>query len=97
VPAPEPSGSRSVILDTGMLTVNGGLRIHLARQLADAIQADPLARQYYGKPPLREVILLPNGAQAPARKYLDWHRQKIFVNGPLLLRRDHVGSHPASA
>src|SRR5207244_9395929 len=28
--------------DTGMLTVNGGLRIHLARQLADAIQTDPL-------------------------------------------------------
>jgi putative restriction endonuclease len=89
--------AHDVAFDTGMLTVNGGLRIHLARQLADAIQADPLARQYYGKPPLREVILLPDGAQAPARKYLDWHRQKIFVNGSHLLRRDHVGSHPASA
>jgi hypothetical protein len=70
--------AHDVAFDTGMLTVNGGLRIHLARQLADAIQADPLARQYYGQPPLREVILLPEGAQAPARKYLDWHRQKIF-------------------
>jgi len=30
------------------------------------------------------VILLPDGAQAPARKYLDWHRQRIFVNGSLL-------------
>jgi putative restriction endonuclease len=42
-----------VAFDTGVLTVNGGLRIHLARQLADAIQTDRLARQYYGKPPLR--------------------------------------------
>jgi putative restriction endonuclease len=71
--------AHDVAFDTGMLTVNGGLRIHLARPLADAIQTDPLARQYYGRPPLREVILLPQGAQAPARKYLDWHHQKIFV------------------
>ena len=60
-------------------TVNGGLRIHLARPLATAIQRDPMARQYYGRPPLREVILLPEGAQAPARKYLDWHREKVFI------------------
>jgi putative restriction endonuclease len=63
--------AHDVAFDTGMLTVNGGLRIHLARPLADAIQIDLLARQYYGRPPLREVILLPQGAQAPARKYLD--------------------------
>jgi hypothetical protein len=62
-----------------MLTVNGGLRIHLARPVADAIQNDPLARQYYGRPPLREVILLPDGAPPPARKHLDWHRQKVFT------------------
>jgi hypothetical protein len=30
--------------DTGMIAVNGGLRIHLAPSLADAVQADPLAR-----------------------------------------------------
>lgn len=71
--------AHDVAFDTGMLTVNGGLRIHLARPLADAIQTDPLARQYYGRPPLRETLLLPQGAQAPASKYLDWHRQKIFI------------------
>jgi putative restriction endonuclease len=65
--------------DTGMLTVNGGLRIHLARPLEDAVRADSLTRQYYGQPPLREALLLPEGARAPARKYLDWHRQKVFV------------------
>jgi putative restriction endonuclease len=71
--------ARDVAFDTGMLTISGGLRIHLARPLADAVQTDPLARQYYGRPPLREVLLLPGGAQPPARKYLDWHRQKVFV------------------
>jgi len=38
--------AHDVAFDTGMLTVNGGLRIHLARPLAEAIQTDPLARQY---------------------------------------------------
>jgi hypothetical protein len=47
--------------------------------LAQAVQSDQLARQYYGQPPLREVLLLPEGAQAPAVKYLDWHRRKVFV------------------
>jgi putative restriction endonuclease len=61
------------------MAVNGGLRIHAARSLSDAPAADPLARQYYGRPPLRATLLLPADAQPPAPKYLDWHRQKIFV------------------
>ena len=71
--------AHDVAFDTGMLTVNGGLRIHLARPLAQAVQNDQMARQYYGRPPMREVVLLPEGAQAPAVKYLNWHLQKVFV------------------
>jgi putative restriction endonuclease len=71
--------AHDVAFDTGLLAVNGGLRIHVARSLSDATAADPLARQYYGRPPLRQTLLLPADAQPPARKYLDWHRQKIFV------------------
>ncbi len=70
--------AHDVAFDTGLLTVNGGLRIHVARALADATRTDPLARQYYGRPPLCDTLLLPTGAQAPGRKYLDWHRQNIF-------------------
>ncbi len=70
--------AHDVAFDTGMLTVNGGLRIHMASSLAAAVQDDPLARQYYGEPPLRQLLLLPPGAQKPAQKYLDWHRRKIF-------------------
>ena len=68
-----------VAFDTGLLAVNGGLRIHVARSLADAVRSDEMARQYYGRPPLREVLLLPPEAMTPASKYLAWHRQEIFV------------------
>jgi putative restriction endonuclease len=68
-----------VAFDTGLLAVNGGLRIHVARSLSNATATDPLARQYYGRPPLLETLLLPDGAQPPAGKYLDWHRQNIFM------------------
>ncbi|HET9897622.1 MAG TPA: HNH endonuclease [Streptosporangiaceae bacterium] len=71
--------AHDVAFDTGLLTVNGGLRIHVARPLADAARDDPLTRQYYGRPPLLSALLLPPGAQAPARRYLDWHREKIFL------------------
>ena len=70
--------AHDVAFDTGLITVNGGLRIHMTRALAEAVRTDPMARQYYGRPPLSEVLILPLGAQAPATKYLDWHRQKIF-------------------
>jgi putative restriction endonuclease len=66
-----------VAFDICLLTVNGGLRIRVARSLADAVRTDQMARQYYGQPPLRESLLLPAGALAPAPKYVDWHRQKI--------------------
>jgi putative restriction endonuclease len=71
--------AHDVAFDTGLLSVNGGLRIHIARSLADAVQVDPMARQYYGQPPLRSTLILPAGSHAPARKYLDWHRQNVFV------------------
>src|ERR1022692_369485 len=71
--------AHDVAFDTGLLSVNGGMRIHVTRRLAEAVHADPLARQYYGRPPLANALLLPAGAELPARKYLDWHRQKIFV------------------
>ena len=59
--------------------VNGGLKIHIAPSLADAVRGDHLTRQYYGRPPLLESLLLPESAKRPARKYLDGHREKIFV------------------
>jgi putative restriction endonuclease len=71
--------AHDVAFDTGLLTVNGGLRIHVACSLAEAVRTDPLARQYYGRPPLRDALILPPGAQPPAWKYLDWHRRNVFA------------------
>jgi putative restriction endonuclease len=68
-----------VAFDTGLLTVNGGLRIHVARSLATAVRADPLARQYYGQPPLLASLALPLDAQRPASRYLTWHHLNIFA------------------
>ncbi len=71
--------SHDVAFDTGLVTVDAGLQIHVSGALADAVRVDPLARQYYGRPPLLDTILLPANAQSPARKYLDWHRENIFA------------------
>jgi putative restriction endonuclease len=71
--------SHDVAFDTGLLTVSAELEIDIAPSLADAVRGDHLTRQCYGRPPLLETLLLPDGAQRPARKYLDWHRQNVFV------------------
>ena len=71
--------SHDVAFDTGLLTVSTELRIQIAPSLADAVRGDHLTRQYYGRPPLLETLLLPDGAQRPARKYLDWHRENVFA------------------
>ena len=71
--------SHDVAFDTGMLTVTADLKIHIARPLADAARGDHITRQYYGRPPLLDTLLLPDEAERPRRRYLDWHREKIFV------------------
>ena len=71
--------SHDVAFDTGLLTVDASLQIHVSGALANAVRADPLTRQYYGRPPLRDTILLPDQAQLPGRKYLDWHKANIFA------------------
>ena len=71
--------SHDVAFDTGMVTVSADLKIHIARPLAEAARGDHLIRQYYGRPPLLDTLLLPDDAERPRRKYLDWHREKVFV------------------
>jgi putative restriction endonuclease len=71
--------SHDVAFDTGLLTVDAALQIHASSVLSNAVSADPLARQYYGRPPLLDSILLPPGGQPPAQKYLNWHRTHVFT------------------
>ena len=60
--------SHDVAFDTGMLTVTADLKIHIARPLADAARGDHLTRQYYGRPPLLDTLLLPDDAERPRRR-----------------------------
>jgi hypothetical protein len=50
--------SHDVAFDTGMLTVAADLKIQIAQPLADAARWDHLTRQYYGRPPLLDTLLL---------------------------------------
>lgn len=65
--------------DTGLLAVNGGLRIHVSSSVTRAAHADPLVDHYFSRPPLSERLLLPEAASTPESRYLSWHQERIFV------------------
>ena len=67
--------------DTGLLTVNGGLRVHESAKLVAALECEPTVASFFGHPPLRERLLLPEGAMLPGKAYLRWHKDKVFVGG----------------
>jgi putative restriction endonuclease len=71
--------THDVAFDTGLLTVNGGLRIHVADRLARTAAAEDVAGYYFRKPPLGERLLLPEGADPPGAAYLRWHRDRVFA------------------
>lgn len=63
--------------DKGFLRVNGGLKVHKSKELSESIEKDPTVTLYFGSN-LKPIILLPVGAKAPSRLYLDYHKQHIF-------------------
>jgi putative restriction endonuclease len=70
--------THDVAFDTGLMTVNGGLRIHVKSSLARQVATDPAIRSAFGRPPLAERLLLPPGARAPKSRYLAWHQENVF-------------------
>jgi putative restriction endonuclease len=70
--------THDVAFDTGLLTVNGGLRIHVKSALAHQLATDAAIRSVFGRPPLAERLLLPQGARAPKSRYLAWHQENVF-------------------
>jgi putative restriction endonuclease len=71
--------AHDVAFDTGLITINEALHIDVSSRLSEAIQVDRLARQYYGRPPLFDVLSLPESADPPAARYIGWHRANIYV------------------
>lgn len=63
--------------DRGLLTVNGGYRIHQAQKLRQSMVRDRGVDAFFGSM-LRETLLLPVHAKMPAVEYLEYHRLNIF-------------------
>jgi putative restriction endonuclease len=75
--------THDVAFDTGLMTVNGGLLIHVKPELANAARTDAATRAAFGRPPLAERLLLPSGAPPPAGKYLSWHHEHVYRMAPV--------------
>jgi putative restriction endonuclease len=73
--------THDVAFDTGLLTINGGLRIHVQPHLASMATTDAPTRAAFGRPPLADALLLPAGAVPPLPRYLDWHRVNVYNVG----------------
>ncbi|SNT61113.1 putative restriction endonuclease [Asanoa hainanensis] len=64
--------------DTGLLTVNGGLRIHVKPELRRQVKENAVVAAAFGSPPLAEKLLLPDGSITPAERYLAYHHANIY-------------------
>jgi len=64
--------------DTGLITVNGGLRIHRAEPLRASMVADEGTERYFGERVLGARLLLPARRPGPDPQYLRYHHQHIF-------------------
>jgi putative restriction endonuclease len=68
--------------NTGLLTVDGSLRIHLSGLLRHSLLADPGAELYFGEQALGGQLFLPPGATPPQKRYLDYHHRHVFQGQP---------------
>ena len=70
-------GMHDAAFDTGLITVNGGLRVHRARSLQMSVRNDPGSDNYF-EVVLRARLVLPAEALRPADSYLEWHQERIY-------------------
>ncbi len=64
--------------DSGLITVNGGMRIHRADLLDISIVSDVKVGYYFEEPGLQARLLIPEGRKGPADVYLQFHRERRF-------------------
>lgn len=63
--------------DGGLLTVNGGYRIHRSAPLQASLAADAGSERYFGEAVLRSRLIVPEQG-APRARYLAYHQEHIF-------------------
>ena len=64
--------------DSGLIAVNGGLRVHRAPRLERSARADPGVDRYFGRA-LQPLLVVPAGAEPPGEDYLSWHLEHIYL------------------
>ena len=64
--------------DAGLITVNGGLRVHRANRLQQSRRVDPGVDYNFGRV-LRSTLRRPERA-SPDRAYLKWHQQHVYID-----------------
>lgn len=64
--------------DAGLITVNGGLRVHQALGLQRSRKVDPGVEHNFG-PALRSTLRAP-GHAPPAAPHLRWHQQHVYAD-----------------
>jgi putative restriction endonuclease len=69
--------THDVAFDTGLITVNGGFRIHVRPHLQRAAESDVATRAAFGRPPMADRLILPAGALTPQANYLAWHNENV--------------------
>ncbi len=67
--------------DGGLLTVNGGRRIHRAPPLDALLAREAGAQRLFGAGILAATLILPPGAEGPSPRYLEYHREHVFLAG----------------
>lgn len=63
--------------DSGLITINGGQRLHRSPALERAENVDSGVRHNF-RDSLRPALLLPAGSPGPDERYLHWHHEHIF-------------------
>ena len=63
--------------DSGLITVNGELRVHRAPRLEESSRTDPGVDRYFGQV-LRRTLVLPMGGSPPGDSYLAWHQENVY-------------------
>lgn len=63
--------------DSGLITINGGLRVHRSPGLKHSAMTDAKVDAYFGDA-LAPRLILPDGAAGPGRPYLEWHNEHVY-------------------
>ncbi|MCY3849329.1 MAG: hypothetical protein OXF75_00825 [Acidimicrobiaceae bacterium] len=64
--------------DVGLITVNGGFRVHRAGSLRHSLAVDAGVDQSFGNA-LRSILRSPLRAE-PDSTYLAWHQEHVYVD-----------------